>query len=291
MKSMRNRKLMKICTWINATVLVWFFAFTPAKSDSLPSAGYEDPNHHAIAGPMGNIRLGPNVGELGYDEYQAAAKAEQQRDYTEMLRLLHVIDQKRSYWGACKLGLVYEHGIGVPVDPAQATFWMQKAASQGCFFAQDYMGSHNLFGINMPRNVVEARKWYRMAAEQGDVLGESQLGWMLVHFDPKNYVEAMTWYKKSADQGYVAAQNNIGYLYEHGLGVTQDLPTALQWYEKSAASGYERANFHVGQFYYEGWGTPADKVRGLKAIQASADAGDPDAQQWLFSHFGSQKKP
>ncbi len=98
------------------------------------------------------------------------------------------------------MGIKYQRGDGVPMDPTKAAEWYRKAAGQGYPAAQVNLG----------------------------FLYESGQG------VPQDFAEAALWYRRAADQGFADAQNNLGALYEKGQGVTQDLHRAVGWYQKAA---------------------------------------------------------
>jgi TPR repeat protein len=51
----------------------------------------------------------------------------------------------------------------------------------------------------------------------------------------------MKWYLMAAQQGRPEAEFKVGYLYEQGLGVAQNKPSAIAWYQKSSQQGYPDA--------------------------------------------------
>jgi uncharacterized protein len=103
------------------------------------------------------------------------------------------------------LGVIYEHGQGVP---------------------QDYK---------------EAVKWYRLAAEQGDARGQYNLGGLYESGQGvlQDYKEAAKWWRLAADQGEAMAQTNLGYMYHYGQGVLQDNTLAHMWFNIGSANGNE----------------------------------------------------
>ncbi len=113
------------------------------------------------------------------------------------------------------LGLLYEHGQGVPQDYPQALYWYGLAVEQGYAAAQFNLGFLYATGVGVPQNYTEARRWYWFAAQQG-------------HAD--------------AQQGHADAQHNLGYLYHIGQGgLPQDFVQAHMWYNLAAARGLGNA--------------------------------------------------
>jgi hypothetical protein len=67
------------------------------------------------------------------------------------------------------LGLMYEHGQGVPQDYVQAVAWYRKAADQGNAEAQNNLGLMYYNGRGVPRDDVAAHRWLNLAASRASV--------------------------------------------------------------------------------------------------------------------------
>ena len=74
------------------------------------------------------------------------------------------------------LGLMYEHGWGVPQDDAQAVKWWRKAAEQGHAAAQNNLGWAYQNGRGLQQDDAQAAEWYRKAAEQDNADAQCNLG-------------------------------------------------------------------------------------------------------------------
>lgn len=66
------------------------------------------------------------------------------------------------------LALMYNKGVGVPQDDAEALKWYLKAAEQGHALAQYNLGMVYYFGKSVPQDMVTAYKWVMVAAEYGN---------------------------------------------------------------------------------------------------------------------------
>ena len=86
-----------------------------------------------------------------------------------------------------------------------------KAADRGESLAQDRLGRIYDGGIDVPRNSAEAIKWYTKAAERGELLDQYELGEIYSQgVDvPKNIAEARKWYQKAADGGFAGASYRL----------------------------------------------------------------------------------
>jgi tetratricopeptide (TPR) repeat protein len=108
----------------------------------------------------------------------------------------------------------------------------RKAAAQGSATAQGFLGVIYEEGIGVRRDPAEAIRWFRRAADQGDATAQKYLGDIYrqgsaVRTDLR---EAMKWYLKAAEQKDGAAQAMLGLMYERGMGVQPDAVQAYKWY-------------------------------------------------------------
>jgi len=106
-------------------------------------------------------------------------------------------------------------------DYATAIQEWRPLAEQGDADAQTLIGMMYNEGLGVPKNDAEAVKWYRKAAEQGVAQAQSNLGFMYFNGEgvPENAAEAVKWYRKAAEQGDADAQYNVVIMYYDGRGV------------------------------------------------------------------------
>jgi uncharacterized protein len=130
---------------------------------------------------------------------------------------------------------------GSALSPVQA---LRASAEQGNAEAQFNLGLLYDHGRGLPKDKGEALKWYRRAAMQGDTFGQNALGdnyWEGTGV-PKDDREAVWWWRVAADKGFVPAQHSLGKLLAGGgQGVPADKPHAYMWLMLSAAQGDEEA--------------------------------------------------
>ena len=71
------------------------------------------------------------------------------------------------------LGVMYDNGMGVPENDAEAVKWYRKAADQGDAKAQHNLAFMYANGMGVPENFIRAYVWWSMAKTQGqtDVAG------------------------------------------------------------------------------------------------------------------------
>ena len=95
-------------------------------------------------------------------------------------------------------------------------------------------------GVGVAQDDAEAVRWFRLAAEQGDANAQFNLG--LRHADgrgvPQDDVEAVRWYRLAADQGNADAKKNLELMYANGLGVPDTTLHGLQLSEGAPEPGF-----------------------------------------------------
>jgi Sel1 repeat len=136
-------------------------------------------------------------------------------------------------------------------------------------------------GVGVKRDYAQALAWYQRGASHGNSNAENQLGYMAEEGwgQPQNYAEALSWYNKAAEHGNAQAQENIGYMYQHGSGVSVDYAKAMAWFEKAAAQGNGDAANQIGWMYQYGQGVKADDARALSWYQLAAQRGSSHGER------------
>jgi TPR repeat protein len=69
-------------------------------------------------------------------------------------------------------------------------------------------------------------------------------------------LEGIKYYLDAADRGHAGAMNDLAGMFEYGVGVPRNLPTALEWYERAAEFGHAGAMNHMGQLSEDGREVP-----------------------------------
>ena len=81
------------------------------------------------------------------------------------------------------LALMYEQGIGVGKDEAEAVVWYGKSAEQGNAAAQYNLGVLYENGRGTEVDFAKANRWYRQSSVQGDALAIGNLGMLYLRGD------------------------------------------------------------------------------------------------------------
>ena len=87
-------------------------------------------------------------------------------------------------------------------------------------------------------------------------------------------LEAIKYYLDAADRGHAGAMNELAGMFEYGLGVPKNLPTALEWYERAAKFGHTGAMTHLGQLSEDGLHVPQDFARARHWYEKAAALGN-----------------
>ncbi len=214
------------------------------------------------------LTLGGAKAWAGFDGGLAAAN---RGDYETALREWRLLADQGYAGAQNNLGVMYDKGLGVPQDDAEAVKWYRKAAAQGYARAQYNLGVMYYHGHGVPQDYVQTVKWYRKAAEQGDAKAQYDLGTMYYSGQgvTQDYAEAAKWFRKAATQGYARAQYYVGVMYAKGRGVTQDYVQAHMWLILTGAKAAEVRGFTAERM------TPADISKAERL-----------AREWLEKHRG-----
>ncbi len=141
-----------------------------------------------------------------------------------------------------RIGTRFLNDAGLDGGPAAAARWFAKAAAQGHNEAQFMLASMFERGAGIEKDEAKAIALYRQAASAGHVRAMHNLGAMLLKNTPApSYREAAAWFEQAAAKGFPDSQYNLALLYEHGLGVEQNLARAYQWYVLAAKAGVKEA--------------------------------------------------
>ena len=101
-------------------------------------------------------------------DYQAGADAYGRGDFATAFNEFSAAAQAGDPVAQNALGALYNHGLGVDVDNAQAAFWYQKAADQNFPLAMRNLATLYTNGHGVPFDLTQAKIWFAKAAELGD---------------------------------------------------------------------------------------------------------------------------
>ena len=192
--------------------------------------------------------------------------------------------EQGSLEAATNVALMYEDGIGIPKDSAQALRWFGRTAEGGAPKARYSLALIYERCNGLLQNPKEYVRWLTSPAEQGVVPALLDLGAYSMH--PPDGVKpdldrALHSYQKAGELGSAPAQAIMGEIYASGVLGKPDFGQALKWYRKGAEQGQSDAQFGLGMLYARGEGVPVDKEEARRLFAFAADRGLGEAQLYL----------
>jgi TPR repeat protein len=177
------------------------------------------------------------------------------------------------------LGVIYDQGLGVNKDPAQAALWFRKAADTGNRDATFQLATMYEAGRGVPQSQEQAIIWYRKAALLGDADAQVKLGraYMDGKGVDKDEGEASAWFQRAADQGNFYALNRLGAMYIDGKGVHKDEAKGVKLFQQAAAKGDAQGQFNLAAMYAKGRGIQKSDSAANDLYIKSAKQGYADA--------------
>jgi TPR repeat protein len=177
------------------------------------------------------------------------------------------------------LARIYERGLGVAKDPAQAQAWYVKAADAGFVPALDMLGRGWLSGAGGKPDTEKGLAYLKDAAEAGYVPAQYHLGTAYYSGDAgvRDLKLAGAWFGAAAKAGHAGALFAAGHLYDLGEGVPADQHKAVVYYKEAAVKGDRDAQFALATFFYTGEVVPRDVSTARKLFDAAARQGQADA--------------
>lgn len=208
---------------------------------------------------------------------------------------------------ALLLGLMYDRGIAVGVDQADALKWYKKASENalGAFILGTYMAE----GIGDSKDLGKSEALLQQAADKGFAyaylnlavikqqqgkaflpdldkalnLGNSTAGMLLADYylkqsdQPTQLQQARSIYQQFAEKGDRQAQMKLGFLAEQGVGGSVDFSLAQQWYTAAAERGLPEAQFLLARLYQIGQPGQMPDYAAAKKWYAAAEPKYPPA--------------
>ena len=100
-------------------------------------------------------------------DFQRGEKGYYKGDYATALRELRPLAEQGHAVAQFYLGVMYEHGKGIPQEYKEAVKWYHKSAEQGDMSAQYNLGVMYYLGNGVIQNIVYAHMWMNIAASNG----------------------------------------------------------------------------------------------------------------------------
>lgn len=239
-------------------------------------------------------------------------------DYAAALSVLAPLADAGDATASYHLGLMYDAGLGVPLDRNRALALFTAAADAGNGDAAHALGTYYELGQVVPRDPAKAARWYRLSADAGNEKAMGNLGNLYEEGlgVPRDTAKAATWFERAADRGNAKAMRRLARLYERGEGVAKDphrahelmsrasvigdlaakhalalarlergdpeaVAEGVALLEDAAMKGYVPAKLSLARIYLYGLGTDVDRSRAYFWLRSCANAGDAWARQRL----------
>jgi len=243
-------------------------------------------------------------------QHNQAALLEQQKKHEEAFRLYERAAAQGFRPSELNLAQMYEKGMGVAQDLAEARRRYRLLAEKGegearyraaklAAEAGDYaealqryerlaaenelrslldLGQMHEDGRGVSKDTKRAAALYLRAADRSP-WARFKLG--VMHLEgigvPRDYARAADWLRRSAADGNFGARNNLGWMAEKGLGMKVDFAAARAHY-LSGAVGSAEARGNLEAFFAAGLGAPAGGTAAYEWYLPGAEAGIPSAQ-------------
>ncbi len=191
------------------------------------------------------------------------------------------------------LGGLYEGGLGVDADPAEAARLYEQAAAAGIIVAVENLAKLYEDGRGVPQDYGRAAELYQQAADAGSAYAIASLGWLAENGfgRPKDDTEAVRLYRIAADAGEAFAQNNLGVMYGEGRGgLTQSNTEAIKYFERAAEQHWPPSYLSLAWHYSNGVGVAKDMAKAEEYLRLAMAEGDEEVQgdarndlAWMFA--------
>ncbi|XP_063778147.1 protein sel-1 homolog 3 isoform X1 [Pseudophryne corroboree] len=201
------------------------------------------------------------------------------------------------------LAIMYEIGLGVPTDPAQALLYGLVAAQGEDRLALLKLGYKHLHGIDHHSldldiafayymNVAKKTQKDRSAghAEQAFVEIIRLMDDDILKEQTRENDDFFLWLKQNAERGDAYAQHRLAQMLFWGQqGVTKNTRAAIEWYERGALENQEPVlMYDYAVLLFKGDGVTRNMKLALELMKKSAAKGQVEALNglgWYYQHF------
>lgn len=121
-----------------------------------------------------------------------------------------VLAEKGNPHGILNIANMYQAGLGVEQDLAQAVYWYRQGAAQGDPLAIVQLAKVYAQGLGVTADPEQADQLYQQAAEAGSIEAQHHLAQQLLQRGET--AAAQRWLQRAADQGDWAAQSQLAKL-------------------------------------------------------------------------------
>lgn len=151
-----------------------------------------------------------------------------------------------------------------------------KLAEDGVPEAQTRLGVMYLHGEGVPLDIPAATRWLMLAAEQGSTEAPMALVEALSKAGSPDYRLALPYLKLAATKNVGEANTAIGEFYLFGLGTAPSFNEALGWFRKGADAFDPKAFFYLGVCFSSGLGAELNTLEAAKWFQLAWRTSTPE---------------
>ena len=173
------------------------------------------------------------------------------------------------------LGRMYQLGVTVRRDPAEAIPYFEAAEKKGDPYAQYVFGKALIYGKGIRPNVPRGIDLLTSAAQSGHTYAMNQLGaeYRYGQHVRKDVERALAFFRKSTERGDVWGMVNLGLLYRDGVGVPKDPDKAMSLFVKADEGGQPAAGTLISMMKRSsGNASPSDIIAGFRRSAGRGDA-------------------
>jgi TPR repeat protein len=196
-------------------------------------------------------------------QLEAAKEAYFANEQTKSINILTPLAEKELPEALYYLGLIYSAPSFRPEQHTQAIKYLLLAAKKNHVPAMFKIGLNYDQGIGVQLNPLTALDWYRKSEKVSRNNKLNNLTFTTQpNFDtnPKPFNTILTSIEKSANQGDAEAQFQLARIYDLGQEVTYSIEQAFKWYKTAAENNHHHSQFILGYLYCRGLGTNKDKI-------------------------------
>lgn len=180
------------------------------------------------------------------------------------------------------IGELYNQGLAVKQDSAQAAEWYRLAARRGDAHAMASLALMATDGRGVKKDPAQGRDWLEKAAAGGEPSACYNLALVLLAGGSEAEIAQSVHLLKVAAAAEIGdAQHDLGVLYARGKGVAADPEKAAELYWRSARNGSIAGEVEYAIAVFNGDGIAKNEVSAARWFRRAASQGNAIAQNRL----------
>lgn len=184
------------------------------------------------------------------------------------------------------IGLIYESGLGVPLNIDLARRYYERAAEQDeTGMAYNFLGGTYMNDEETESNERKAVHYFQKAIELGNTNAMFRISYYLhngkggLQVDIPREIELLT---EASKRGNHQATYRLGLLFEDNeSGMAQNLELSVKYFQLAADNGILAAINKMGELYLFGEVIPANLTKAISCFTAASERGYGKASYWL----------